>query len=170
MIHHPFPIVIALGSNLGPGPETFNLAYRLLERGGVRVMARSRIYWSHPWGVNDQPVFHNAAITVRTSLGPLALLDRCLTIEVQLGRRRRMRWGPRRLDLDLILYGTLHSRRSGLNLPHPYIAQRDFVLAPLIDLGVPPPTAIAPRGWPALMARIPSTQRTLIQAQPWFMA
>ena len=167
MRHHPFPIVIALGSNLGPGPETFTMACRLLERAGVGVKARSRIYRSRPWGVTDQPVFTNAAISVGSGLHPRALLDRCLNVEAQLGRRRRERWGPRRLDLDLILYGNARIEQPGLRVPHPHVAKRDFVLAPMIDLGIPPLAAIAPRGWGALLRELPAAERTLVHAMPW---
>ena len=160
-------IVIALGSNLGDRRETFSLACTLLERGGVRVVRRSRLYWTRPWGVLDQPPFLNAAIAVQTALRPLELLRRCLLVEAELGRRRLVRWGARRLDLDLILYGSVRLQTPELTLPHPLIARRDFVIAPLIDLGVPPPLDVAPHGWGALMHDLPSEERTIVCSAPW---
>ena len=163
----PFPIAIALGSNLGDRLETLNRACVLLERGGVSIVARSRLYWTRPWGVTDQPPFLNAAVSVRTPLRPLELLARCLQVESDLGRRRVAHWGARRLDLDLILYGQVREARPELILPHPLIARRDFVLAPLIDLGVPPPAAVAPRGWQALINELAPEERTIVCRAPW---
>ena len=167
LLYQPFPIVLALGSNLGPRRETLEWACRLLERAGVRIVRRSSLYWTRPFGVRDQPVFLNAAAAVQTLLSPIRLLDLCLHVEARLGRRRRIHWGARRIDIDLLLYGDLVLSVSGLSLPHPGIARRDFVLAPLIDLQAPPPRSIAPRGWGALLRELPDPARTVIRHQPW---
>lgn len=163
----PPPIAIGLGSNVGPGPRLFNEALRRLARAGVHTVARSRLYWTRPWGLTDQTAFLNAAIAVRTRLRPPVLLELCLRIERGLGRRRIVHWGPRILDLDLLLYGACRWDAPGLRLPHPYIAERDFVLAPLIDLGLPAPAELAPGGWRAALNALPERQRTLIHAEPW---
>lgn len=164
---HPFPIVLALGGNLGPPRETLERACTLLARAGIRICRRSRLYWTRPWGVTDQPPFLNAAVSVQTALRPLELLARCQGVENELGRRRERHWGPRRIDLDLLLYGSLSLRHPSLTLPHPQIARRDFVLAPLADLGVPPVAAVDPRSWSGLLADLPADQRTIIRSAPW---
>jgi 2-amino-4-hydroxy-6-hydroxymethyldihydropteridine diphosphokinase len=156
-----------MGSNLGDRRQTLDLACTLLERGGVRIISRSRLYWTRPWGVTDQPPFLNAAISVKTHLRPLELLWRCLQVEAELGRRRLVHWGARRLDLDLILYGNMREARPELTLPHPLLARRDFVLAPLIDLNAPPPASVAPRGWGALLAELAPEERTIVCSAPW---
>ncbi len=168
MIHHPFPIVLGLGSNLGPGRETLDQACHLLDQLGAPIVQRSRLYHGRPWGgVAEQPDYLNAAVTVATRLRPLELLDLILHIEFELGRRRRRRWGPRRLDIDLLLYGNLQLRHPRLELPHPRLARRDFVLAPLIDLAVPPPLELAPRGWGALLRELPPGERVIYHSERW---
>jgi 2-amino-4-hydroxy-6-hydroxymethyldihydropteridine diphosphokinase len=109
----------------------------------------------------------NAAVAVKTRLAPLALLNRCRAIENQLGRRRILHWGPRSLDLDLLLYGNARLDTPALKLPHPRIGERDFVLAPLIGLGIPPLNSLAPQGWKILLDRIPAAERTIIHSEPW---
>lgn len=159
--------MIALGANLGAPRAALERACALLERGGVRVARRSRLYWTRPWGVTDQPAFLNAAVAVRTGLRPLELLRRCQQAEATLGRRRLRHWGPRVIDLDLLIYGGVTLAHPDLTLPHPLIARRDFVLAPLIDLGVPPVAAVAPRGWRALLRDLSPKERTIIHSEPW---
>lgn len=161
------PIIVALGCNLGERRLTFERACRLLEKNGVKILRVSRLYWTRPWGVPDQPDFLNAALWIWTPLSPCKLLERMHVIEVALGRQRTRRWGARRLDLDLILYGSARMHAPFLELPHPGLARRDFVLAPLIDLGVPPPREIAPRGWRALLRQIPAVERTIVSSADW---
>ncbi|MCE5230384.1 2-amino-4-hydroxy-6-hydroxymethyldihydropteridine diphosphokinase [bacterium] len=165
--YHPYPIILGLGGNLGPVREAFDQAIRLLGRLGVTVENRSRLYHARPWGVPDQPDYLNAAIAVRTRLRPLELLWLCLHVEATLGRRRRLRWGPRRIDVDLLLYGNLVMNHPRLKLPHPRIARRDFVLQPIMDLGIPPHHAIAPAGWGALLRALPSPERMIYHAESW---
>ena len=130
---------IALGSNL-PSPagsphETLDAAIlRLSELG--KVIARSSYYSTEPVGYADQPAFLNAAVALETTLDPHALLDRLLTIERSLGRDRShgIPNGPRTLDLDLLLYGNRVIRTESLQLPHPRMSQRPFVLQPLAEI------------------------------------
>lgn len=161
------PAVVALGSNLGDSRRLLELAVREMRLSGLQIERASRLYWSRPWGVLDQPPFLNAAVTVRGRWRPLQLLDLLQSVEARFWRRRERRWGPRTLDLDLLLCGSVHVTMQRLTLPHPWIGRRDFVLAPLIDLDVAPDPAVAPMGWRALLAAIPAQERTIYQSEPW---
>lgn len=125
---------IGLGSNLGDREETLRDALaRLAELGEVRV---SSFHETDPVGVTDQPKFVNAVAELSTQLAPRDLLDALLAIERELGRdrSREQRWGPRTLDLDLLLYGGEMIDEPGLTVPHPRLADRRFVLEPLHEL------------------------------------
>lgn len=129
------PAVIGLGTNLGDKTANMQRAGGLLAAAaGVRVTAISRLYRSNAWGIEDQDWFLNGCIGVETSLSPEALLDVCQEIENALGRVREKKWGPRVIDLDLLLYGEVAQSKARLTLPHPLITERAFVLAPLRDV------------------------------------
>lgn len=126
---------LALGSNIGD--KTGHLreaAGRLAQVPGITLGAASAIYRTPPWGVVDQDWFANAVLEVQTSLAPEALLDAALGVEQEMGRLRHLRWGPRLIDIDLLLHeaGPFHSAR--LTLPHPAMLARAFVLVPLHEL------------------------------------
>lgn len=126
---------LALGANLGDRVEALREATRRIEAlPGTTVLARSVIYETPPWGKIDQAAFANAAITVKTSLGPEALLEACLNIEASMGRERRERWGPRLIDIDLLAHGKTRMKSDRLTLPHPAMAERAFVLVPLVEI------------------------------------
>jgi len=129
-------ILIGLGSNVsgpwGSPRETVMHALRELDRGGTKLVIGSALVETSPFGKVNQPSFVNAVARITTAMPPDALMLHLHEIERQAGRRRRMRWGPRTLDLDLLDYHGL-IRRDQLKLPHPGIAERDFVLAPLTD-------------------------------------
>lgn len=130
-----FDCIVALGSNLGDKAANIDRAIMLLtERGDVRLVRRSSNYATEPWGKTDQDWFVNACIAVATKLSPRALLLRCQEIEQEMGRVHTEKWGPRIIDLDLLVYGTQAIREPDLVLPHPYIGERAFVLAPLMDI------------------------------------
>jgi 2-amino-4-hydroxy-6-hydroxymethyldihydropteridine diphosphokinase len=130
-----FDCLIALGSNLGDKTANIDAAVALLtEKGDVRLVARSRNYATEPWGKTDQDWFVNAAIAVNTELAPRALLARCKEIEQRMGRVEAEKWGPRIIDLDLLVYGDVDIDDAVLVLPHPHIGARAFVLAPLMDI------------------------------------
>lgn len=130
-----FDCIVALGSNLGDKAGNLDRAITLLtEVGDVRLLARSRNYATEPWGKTDQDWFVNAAISVATSLSPRLLLTRCKDIERRMGRVEIERWGPRIVDLDLLVYRGITIDEPDLVLPHPHIGARAFVLAPLMDL------------------------------------
>ncbi len=126
---------IALGSNIGDKIANIDHAIKLLtEHDDVRLLARSRDYWTPPWGNTDQDWFVNACIGVATQLGPRDLLRLCLETEERMGRKRAEKWGPRLIDLDVLLYGDASFSDAELTLPHPHITARAFVLAPLADI------------------------------------
>lgn len=127
---------VALGSNLGdPQQQVLDALDALARLPGTRVLARSQLYRTPPWGVLAQPPFVNAAALLETELSPHALLDALLAIELAAGRvRDGARWGPRTLDLDLLHMPGVQLDDAQLTLPHPRIAERAFVLLPLNDL------------------------------------
>jgi len=127
---------IGLGSNLDdPRAQIERAVSAIGELPQSRVGRMSRLYASVPWGVADQPEFVNAAVELQTSLAAHALLDSLLGIEQQVGRRRDgLRWGPRRIDLDILVYGDRCVDEPGLQVPHPHLHERAFALEPLFQI------------------------------------
>jgi 2-amino-4-hydroxy-6-hydroxymethyldihydropteridine diphosphokinase len=127
---------IGLGANLGDREANMRTALAALdERPGVRVAAVSSFRETDPVGYLDQPRFLNAAAALETELDPRALLDALLSVERGLGRTREgPRFGPRTIDLDLLLYGESRIDEPGLRVPHPRLHERAFVLEPLAEL------------------------------------
>jgi 2-amino-4-hydroxy-6-hydroxymethyldihydropteridine diphosphokinase len=128
---------VGLGSNLGHREEHLRRAIAgLAELPGTAILGVSRLRETEPVGIHDQPRFLNGAVELETSLGARELLDSLLRIERELGRNRSgvPRGGPRTIDLDLLLYDDLELDEDGLQLPHPRLAERRFVLEPLADL------------------------------------
>jgi 2-amino-4-hydroxy-6-hydroxymethyldihydropteridine diphosphokinase len=130
-----FDAIVALGSNLGDKAGRIAEAIALLtEAGDIRLVARSRNFRTAPWGKTDQDWFVNACIAVATELSARDLLARCQAVEKRMGRVRDERWGPRVIDLDVLVYRDLTSDEAELTLPHPRITERAFVLAPLAEV------------------------------------
>jgi 2-amino-4-hydroxy-6-hydroxymethyldihydropteridine diphosphokinase len=130
-----FDYIIALGSNLGDKTSNIDRAIELLTKpGDIRLVARSRNFATDPWGKLDQDWFVNACVAVKTKLAPRDLLRRCKDIERGMGRVATEKWGPRIIDLDLLIYRDSVLDEPDLVLPHPHIADRAFVLAPLMDI------------------------------------
>lgn len=125
---------VALGSNLGNKEENINKALELLKSHGLEITKVSTLIATEPYGVLDQPGFCNGVCEVETELEPLALLRLLLAIEQQMGRVRLRHWGERNIDLDLILYEDVIMTSKELNLPHPDMQNRDFVLLPLAEI------------------------------------
>jgi 2-amino-4-hydroxy-6-hydroxymethyldihydropteridine diphosphokinase len=126
---------VGIGSNLGDRESNLRRAIELLSaEDGVEVVAVSEIRETDPVGPVEQGPFLNGAVEVETSLGPQELLGRLLSVENGLGRVRSERWGPRTIDLDLLLYGGERVDEAGLSVPHPRLHERRFVLEPLADL------------------------------------
>lgn len=100
----------------------------------TEVVSVSSLYRTPPWGKTDQPDFLNAAAELRTQLTPRGLLDLCLDAEHRLKRVRNERWGPRLIDMDILVFGDRSLHEQGLEIPHPRMLQRAFVLAPLAEI------------------------------------
>jgi 2-amino-4-hydroxy-6-hydroxymethyldihydropteridine diphosphokinase len=130
------PAYVALGSNLDdPRVQVVRALTELNGLPGTRSMLRSSLYRSRPFGPVQQPDFINAVAGLLTELDPAALLAELQRLEARLGRERpAVRWGPRRIDLDLLVHGTATIRQPGLEVPHPGIAERAFVLVPLAEI------------------------------------
>jgi 2-amino-4-hydroxy-6-hydroxymethyldihydropteridine diphosphokinase len=129
---------IGLGSNLGDREATLRRALELLGKApGVEVVAVSAFHETEPWGFADQPWFLNGAAALETTLSPRDLLGLLLEVEGRLGRVRDgdgPRYGPRTVDLDLLVHGDLVVAEPGLEVPHPRLRERRFALAPLAEL------------------------------------
>jgi 2-amino-4-hydroxy-6-hydroxymethyldihydropteridine diphosphokinase len=140
---HWVPAYVALGSNLdGPLEQVLSAFERLARIRDTRLLARSRLYRSRPLGPQDQPDFINAVAGLLTQLGPAALLSELKAIEREMGRKDPpVRWGPRLIDLDLLLYDAQAIDEPGLVVPHRGIHERNFVLYPLADIA---PTLFIP--------------------------
>ncbi|HEX5124669.1 MAG TPA: 2-amino-4-hydroxy-6-hydroxymethyldihydropteridine diphosphokinase [Rhodanobacteraceae bacterium] len=127
---------IGIGSNLDDPERQVRAAIDALKRLPRSTFAgASRLFRTAPWGKADQPAFVNAAAAVSTALSPRELLDALLAIERARGRvRDGERWGPRVIDLDILVYGDARIDEIGLHVPHPHLAERAFALLPLVDL------------------------------------
>ena len=125
---------VALGSNLGDSLSTLRAAARALEALATGGVSHSAIYRSAAVGPPGQDDYLNAVVGLDTELEPLDLLDTLQALEQAAGRRRGQHWGPRTLDLDLLLYGDIGMQHPRLQIPHPHMTRRDFVLTPLADL------------------------------------
>jgi 2-amino-4-hydroxy-6-hydroxymethyldihydropteridine diphosphokinase len=126
---------LALGSNLGDRAENLRQAIQALHaRDGIRVLRVSPIYETDPVGYVDQDPFLNMAAAIDTHLPPEQLLKEVLGIERKLGRVRTIRWGPRTIDIDILLYDHVTLDQADLKIPHPAMTERAFVLVPLRDI------------------------------------
>lgn len=129
------PAVIGLGSNIGDRERYIEQAIEFISsHPQIKLVRRSGIYETEPVGLRDQDYFLNMAILVHTTLTPILLLHYLLSVEKSLGRVRDMRWGPRTIDLDLLLYGDCRLVSEELTLPHPRMEERAFVIVPLKEL------------------------------------
>lgn len=124
---------IAFGSNVESRIDYITKALELLKEYGS-IVKISTIYTSQPWGKLDQPEFLNGVLKFCTELDPIRLLKALKDIEEKVGRKPRERWGPREIDLDILLYENHIIRLSFLNIPHLYLTERDFFLFPLLEI------------------------------------
>lgn len=123
---------IACGSNIDPRANLPRALARL--DGVVERLRTSPTYLTRPWGIAEQQPYLNLVVGIRTAAGPYALLDQLKAIERSLGRTRGVRYGPRPIDLDILLYDDLVVDDPRLTIPHPGLAERDFMLVPLLDI------------------------------------
>lgn len=134
-------IFVALGSNIEPGSNIPRCLDELQEIAETRLVDASSWYRTAPWGIEDQPEFVNLVVAVESRLSPRDLLRATQAIETRLARRRTQRNGPRTIDLDILLYGDSILDEEDLEIPHPGLTERDFMLIPLIELA---PDAVHP--------------------------
>ena len=156
----PVRAAIGLGGNLGDAATTLREAFQALDQlPGTRLLRASPLFRTPAWGNTEQPDFVNAAALVETTLPARALLDALLELERRFGRRREagVQWGPRILDLDVLLYGDAVIDEPGLRVPHPHLHERAFALLPLVDIApeMPVPGRGAVR---ALLSRVDATR------------
>jgi 2-amino-4-hydroxy-6-hydroxymethyldihydropteridine diphosphokinase len=126
---------LGLGSNLGRRSRNLSAARRRLRQREVRILRQSRVIETEPWGVADQPRFLNQVLEVEWSGTPRQLLSTVKAVEREGGRTATRRWGPRVIDVDILLFGAEHISEPDLRVPHPRIDQRPFVLESLRELG-----------------------------------
>ena len=130
-----FDATIGLGSNIGDKAANIDRAIVLLTQdGAIRLVKASAKFRSDPWGVVDQDWFVNACVSVATDLAPHDLLARCQRVENDMGRVRQQKWGPRLIDVDILTYRDQLIHDPDLVVPHPFIAERAFVLLPLKEV------------------------------------
>jgi len=128
-------VYLGLGSNMGDKAENLRQARECLAAlDGVKLTRSSSLFITAPWGKTDQEDFVNQVIEIETELEPLDLLHKLQEIEIKLGRQRHELWGPRIIDLDVLLYGREIITEQELKVPHPYMMQRLFVLVPLLEI------------------------------------
>ena len=125
---------IGIGSNLGDRKKNCECAIELLQQQGVSVRKRSSLRETQPWGNKNQPLFLNMAIEVETDCTPRELLAILKEIETRVGRKKTSPWGPRIVDLDILIYNAMVIKSRELTIPHPFMHERDFVLQPLDEI------------------------------------
>ena len=128
-------VILSIGSNIGDRKDNIEEAVRRINGlKGTKVLKISGMYETEPVGYEDQPYFLNICVLINTTQSPMELLDSIHEIEDQLKRKRVIRWGPRTIDIDIIIYGDLNIDTEELQIPHPRYRQRAFVLRPMADI------------------------------------
>lgn len=129
------------GSNLGERANFISQANTDIEQRCGKIIRHSAIYETAPWGLLSQPAFLNQAIAIETTLSPQSLMKRLLSIETEMGRTRTIQFGPRTIDIDILLIDSLIIDTPSLQIPHPALPNRRFALIPLLEIA---PTLIHP--------------------------
>lgn len=152
---------LGLGANVPPEEERLMEALARLSQGGLRIGKVSSLYRTEPWGRGDQPWFTNLAVEADTHLSPRALLALCQRVERDLGRMDRGRWGPRELDIDILLYGGEVIDEPDLIVPHPRLPERRFALVPLAEIAPEVRHPVLGRAIAELLAEVRDSRRVL---------
>jgi 2-amino-4-hydroxy-6-hydroxymethyldihydropteridine diphosphokinase len=135
-------VFLHTGSNQGDRLRNLKQAASALEETVGPLLQSSRIFETAAWGIRDQPDFLNQALELETALDPIGLLNTVLEIELEMGRVRIQKWGQRLIDIDILYYDDIIWESDQLTLPHPHLQERNFVLAPLLDIA---PDFVHPR-------------------------
>ncbi|MEW8977181.1 MAG: 2-amino-4-hydroxy-6-hydroxymethyldihydropteridine diphosphokinase [Symbiobacterium sp.] len=163
---------VSLGANIGDPEAQLVTALRRLDASpGVRLVSVSGLYRTAPQGRTDQPDFLNCAACLETTLAPLELLDLTQAVEADLGRVRKERWGPRTIDIDILLHGRIRMQGDRLTLPHPRMAERAFMLVPLLEVWQPGdgPEGARREDLEAMLARLPDQGVRLVEDRASFL-
>lgn len=128
-------LYLHLGSNEGDRFLFIQKALLLIEEKIGKISQKSSIYETAAWGIEDQADFLNVAVEVKTQLKPDTILKHCVEIEDKVGKKKEKKWGPREIDIDILLYNDLIIDQSNLKIPHPQLENRNFVLIPLMEIG-----------------------------------
>lgn len=127
-------IYLCIGSNLGDRAANLRQAMGLIDKNVGKIVKKSHVYETQPWGEAKQEPFYNQVVMANTTLDPRDLLDQISKIEREIGRVRTEKWGPRVIDVDILFYGRRVVRDRGLEIPHPELHKRAFVLVPLMEI------------------------------------
>lgn len=126
---------LGLGTNMGDRVNFLNQAIKILDsEKDIIITKKSKLYETKAWGYTNQGDFLNMCIEIETKLNPNELLEKCQNVEKKLNRERKIRWGPRTIDVDILFFNDIILQEENLEIPHPRIGERAFVLIPLIDL------------------------------------
>lgn len=127
-------VYLGLGSNMGPRAANLRTAAALISKNIGKIAKQSHMYETDPWGNTDQDSFYNQVLMINTTLDPREILSEISKIEREMGREKKEKWGPRLIDIDVLFYGKRIIRDKGLEIPHPELHKRNFVLVPLMEI------------------------------------
>ena len=127
-------VFVGIGTNLGNRHKNIEDAFKNLQFYNLKIIKKSPVYETEPYGLKEQPNFLNCVVEIEVEVSPEELLKKFLKIEKEMGRERKIPWGPRIIDLDILFYGNLVINEVNLKIPHPDIKNRFFVLKPLSDI------------------------------------
>lgn len=127
-------VYLSVGSNMGDRQANLRAAAGLIDKNIGKIARKSHVYETEPWGKTDQETFLNQVLMINTTQDPREMLEQITKIEKELDRDRKEKWGPRTIDVDILFYGKRVIRDKGLDIPHPELHKRMFVLVPMIEI------------------------------------